>query len=216
MTTTPETPEHKSIAELLRRTEITGNARHNAARRMAAHGWFSQWTLALLTVGQIVISLVAALKLHSKFHAEYVNFASIFFGVLVLTYSLLLGMANYASRAVKMHECGISLGRLSRRLFYLLRNPCSNTNHYKEAVREYYNILEKYENHTRTDYLVAHYEYYDSKLAGHQQFDMKWLYERFRLVCVHAKICFFYVIQFSHYLLSIILVWAWIYVLVRR
>ncbi len=175
---------------------------------MAAHGWFSQWTLALLTVGQIVISLVAALKLHSNFSAEYVNFASVFFGVLVLTYSLLLGMANYSSRAVKMHECGISLGRLSRRLFYLSRKYDSNAADYEGLATEYYNILDKYENHTRTDYLVAQYEYYNPIAESWR--------EKFRLALwVYTQSCFFHVIQFSHYLLSIVLVWTWIYVLIR-
>lgn len=84
----------KSTEELFRRTEITCGARYTAARRMEQQGWAAQWTLALLAIGQIIITLIPTLKLRSNFGEAYVGFASVLFAVLVLAYSLLLGMVQ--------------------------------------------------------------------------------------------------------------------------
>jgi hypothetical protein len=106
----------EGLADLLRRVEITSKARYVPAQRMELHDTFSQWTLAYLAVGQVVISLVVALKLKSNYSSAYMDFGGLFFGVLVLTYSLLLGMGNFAARAIMLHTCGIELGSLARKL----------------------------------------------------------------------------------------------------
>ncbi len=212
--TNHQTPLNLSTTELLRRVEITCKARYHAARRLSAHGWFSQWTLALLAVGQIVISLVSALELKSGFRPDYVNFASIFFGVLVLAYSLLLGMANFSARAVKLHGCGLELGRLARHLVYLRNSGTDLQDEYDRAAKMYYDILDKHENHTRTDYLVAHYEHYDSAASKLKTWSRDWLEERFRLFSVRIKLYVFHSLQFAHYVASIALIYVWIAFLV--
>jgi len=204
------TPETKSAAELLRRAEITSKARYHAARRMAAHGWFSQWTLAALAVGQIVITLVSALGLHSSFKPQYVNFASAFFGVMVLAYSLLLGMANFAARAAVIHQCGLELGRLARRLLVMRDTGAVSRAEYDECAKQYYDILDKHENHTRTDYLVAHYEYYDSLASKLTTFSKEWWVERTGLLFVRIKLYVLHLVQFSHYIASAVLMYVWI------
>lgn len=215
---TPSTPiivnASSSVTELLRRTQITCNARYHAARRLAAHGSFSQWTLALLAVGQIVISLVEPMGLNSNFKTGYVNFMNIFFGILVLAYSLLLGMANFSARAVKMHGCGLELGRLARQLVELKNSGNNQTNSYDECTKEYYDILDKYENHTRTDYLTSHYEYYDGKTTE-LSLSADWLAKRFKLEIVRFKLYVLHCLQFSHYAMSTLLISGWIYKLVR-
>ena len=203
-----------AVCELLRRVEITGKARYHAARRMAAHGWFSQWTLALLAVGQIVISLASAVDVRTNFCPSYIGFASVFFGVLVLAYSLLLGMTNFSSRGVKLHTCGLELGRLARELTLLCRTGTGTKDAYDVAYERYYDILDKHENHTRTDYLVAHYEYYDAEAAQLTFGSRDWIIERLRLLGVRLKLYFFHLLQFSHYVLSVTLISVWIYFLV--
>lgn len=205
-----------SIAELLRRVDITCKARYHAARRLSSHGWFSQWTLALLAVGQIVISLVTALGLHTNFKPAYVTFASVFFGVLVLAYSLLLGMANFSARAVKFHECGLQLGRLARKLVYLRDTGSLIQSEYDECAKVYYDTLEKHENHTRTDYLTAHHEYYDGKIDELEVFSRAWFIKRTHLLGVRLKIYLFHILQYIHYIASIILIYGWIYFMIHR
>jgi hypothetical protein len=203
-------------SELLRRVSITCKARYHAASRMAAHGWFSQWTLALLAVGQIVISLVGALDLRSNFSPSYLSFGSIFFGVLVLAYSLLLGMSNFSARAVKLHENGLELGRLARNLYVLQSDSATPTKEeYDSLSKEYYDILDKYENHTRTDYLLAHFEYYSGIKSDHDQFSKKWWLYKAPLYGIRVKTYLFKALQFFHYIGSIFLIYIWLYFLVR-
>ena len=128
----------KSTEELLRRTEITCGARYTAARRMGLQGWAAQWTLALLAIGQIIITLIPALNLRSNFGEAYVGFASVLFAVLVLAYSLLLGMTDFSARAVKMHGCGLELGRLARKLVFLVNRGNASAIEYEECAKSYY------------------------------------------------------------------------------
>ena len=182
------------------------------ARRLSSHDIFSQWTLALLAVGQIVISLVAALGLQTNFRPSYVTFASVFFGVLVLAYSLLLEISNFSARVVKMHECGLQLGRLARQLVYLRDAGWHLRRKYDKYTKNYYDILDKHENHTRTDYLVAHYEYYDGKKDLEPSIDTSRLVQWSHLIKI--KIYWLHFLQFAHYIASIVLIYAWIYAFV--
>lgn len=205
----------KSTEELLRRTDITCGARYTAARRMELHGWAAQWTLALLTVGQIIITLIPTLKLRSNFGEAYVGFASVLFAVLVLAYSLLLGMTNYSARAVKMHGCGLELGRLARTLIFLINQGNSSADEYKECAKSYYDILDKHENHTLLDYLESHYLHYDKKASQLYFSDKKYWIDRASLLFVKAKIWTLQTIHFSHYVISLGLMYSWIYCMVR-
>ncbi|MDP2135145.1 MAG: SLATT domain-containing protein [Sulfuritalea sp.] len=211
---TQPSPASESLVELHRRADLTSKARYHAARRLRAHNSFSQWTLALLAVGQIVITLVAALKLRTSFAPAYVDFGGVFFGVLVLAYSLLLGMADYSARSVKMHECGIELGALARELFFLSRDPSATRDDYNSAAERYYSILSKHENHSGVDYIVSDCE---SRRGQHFQdaiFSMEWFQWHIWRGFTKAKIYSLHALQFSHYVISVALIWGWIYFLV--
>ena len=208
MTTSATT---EAIAELARRVEITCKARYHAARRLNSHNWFSQWTLALLAVGQITLAVVSALKLPTNFSQSQNDFGAIFFGVLVLAYSLLLGMSNFAARAVKIHECGLELGRLVRKLYFAEKAGSLTQQEYDELSSHYYNVLDKHENHTRTDYLVAHFEYYQGR--GYRKDEEPTNLDRVKLFLVRLKIYLFHALGFSHYVISLALLAGWSYYL---
>lgn len=205
----------KSTEELLRRTEITCGARYTAARRMELHGWAAQWTLAFLAVGQIIISLIPALKLRSNFGESYVGFASVLFAVLVLAYSLLLGMADYSARAVRMHGCGLALGRLARHLVFLIDRGNVTSAEYEECAKAYYDILDKHENHTYRDYLVAHHQYYDSHTSKLELYSESWWRKRTSLLWVQLRIWGLTALQLSHYAISLGLMYSWIFYMAR-
>lgn len=200
-----------SIEELLRRTEITCGARYTAARRMESHGWATQWTLALLAIGQIIIALIPALNLKSNFSTQYVGFASVLFAVIVLAYSLLLGMADFSARAVKMHGCGLELGRLARHLVFLKDRGNSSAEEYEASAKRYYDILDKHENHNLYDYLVSHHQHYSAKLAKLGFFTCKYWRSRIPLFKVQGKIWILSIFQFFHYFFSLALMYSWIY-----
>lgn len=201
----------ESTKELLRRTEITCGARYNAARRMKLQGWAAQWTLALLAIGQIIITLTPALKLRSNFGEAYVEFASVLFAVLVLAYSLLLGMADYSARAEKMHSCGLALGRLARRLVFLDHRGDTSACEYRVCAESYYDILDKHENHSTLDYLESHYQYYRVKVAELKFSEIEYWIRRAPLVWVQAKILALGIIQFTDVVISLGLMYTWIY-----
>lgn len=205
----------KSIEELLRRTEITGGARYTAARRMELQGWAAQWTLALLAIGQIIITLIPVLKLRSNFGESYVGFASVLFAVLVLAYSLLLGMADYSARAVKMHGCGLELGRLARNLVFLVNRGYVSAVEYEKCAKNYYDILDKHENHTHLDYLISHHQHYEAKASKLDFSNKKYWRDSASLALVKAKIWTFQTIQFSHVVISLGLMYSWIYFMVK-
>lgn len=206
----------KSTEELLRRTEITCGARYNAARRLGQQGWAVQWTLALLAVGQIIITLIPALKLRSNFGESYVGFASVLFAVLVLAYSLLLGMADHSARAVKMHGCGLELGRLARKLVLLLSKQSVSTDEYEECAKSYYDTLDKHENHTRLDYLISHYQHYEAKASKLDLSSTDYWRKSSSLAYVKLKIWILTAFQFSHFIISLALMYSWVYCMVKR
>lgn len=200
----------ESIDELCRRTELTCKARYHAARRLNIHGIFSQWTLAFLAIGQIVITLVPSLGIKTTLPSQYINFMEIFFGILVLAYSLLLGMGNHVARSIQLHQCGLELGELARRLHRLSRSNITDPLIYDQQNRYYYSALEKCENHTRADYLVARLEHYQSEepfrlFAGRWYIRQKY---RLEMYCWHF-------LQFTHYIVSVGLIAAWIWLLVK-
>src|SRR5690606_18888201 len=149
------------------------------------------------------------------------TFGSIFFAVLVLAYSLLLGMGNYSARAVKLHECGMELGRLARDLHPHVSPSTTGTSVLYEAyAKHYYDILAKYENHSVADYLRAHYEYYSAKLpsvpAGSNQFEryfciFRWWWD-LQVNWLKAKAWLW--VAYSHYLITAALIWGWIFYMV--
>lgn len=142
----------EAMIELHRRAEITSKVRYEAARRLMAHNLFSQWTLAVLAVGQIAISVIDALDLPLNYSDRYLAFGGIFFGVLVLAYSLLLGMSNYSARSVQLHKCGLELGELARDLYLISKLNGADRQNYEDYAKKYYVILGQYENHEEIDY----------------------------------------------------------------
>jgi SMODS and SLOG-associating 2TM effector domain family 5 len=202
------------LSELLRRTEITSKARYTAARRMELHNTFSQWTLAFLAVGQIVIALVVALKLRTNYPPAYMDFGGIFFGVLVLTYSLLLGMGNFAARAIMLHSCGVELGGLSRKLHLQAKSRESAPSEYEEAAKRYYEILSKCENHIALDYMVARRDAVDKKLEDAPFLSREHIFARTELIKVFAKIWISRIFQYFHYAASVTIIGSWIYKMV--
>ncbi len=137
------------------------------------------------------------------------------FAVLVLAYSLLLGMANYSARAVKMHGCGLELGRLARKLVFLVNRGHISAYEYQECAKCYYDILDKHENHMHIDYLISHHQHYDAKASKLDFCNKKYWRDRASLALVKAEIWALKTIQFSHFSISLILMYSWVYFMVR-
>ena len=149
--------------ELYRLIDITAKARYQAAKRLALHGYMTQWVLSFLAIGLIILSLLELLDFKLSFTATYTGFMQVVFAVIILTYSLLLGMGNFDARAERLHRCGLELSRLLRKVKPLKENEKPNMgslsqkdeNGYEQLVKDYYDCLEKYENHKDLDFRNA-------------------------------------------------------------
>jgi SMODS and SLOG-associating 2TM effector domain family 5 len=186
----------KVLNELLRRAKITSAARYNRARILKLHAAWSQWTLSILATGQIVITVIP-LFFHdiSKIAKQTIDYGGVFFGVLVLAYSLLLGMSNFSARADKMHSCGIDMGKLSKKLHLWSCGNNSTNEQYLEAVNEYYGILSKHENHEKIDFW--------DELTD-EEYTEKYKKKKSSFFCFVRRY-----ISFSHYFISLVLMAVW-------
>lgn len=93
--------------ELYRIIDITAKARYRASTRLSMHGVFSQWTLSLLAIGLIITSVLMLSGVKLNFSEKYSSVMQIIFSVIILTYSLLLGIGNFSARAERLHRCGL-------------------------------------------------------------------------------------------------------------
>jgi len=171
----------QSFNELYRRVDVTTRTRYNAAQRLQSHHRFSQWVVTLVSVALIAIPLFQAMNVPLKRSPQLLNSVEVFLAVLVLAYSLLLGNENYSGKSEKMLNCGLELGRLSRRIYPHLDKP-HQEDLYKELSEEYHDILEKFENHDPIDYEVYRINnpsiYYKNK-ATHV---IAWLVVKFKYI----------------------------------
>lgn len=208
------------FSELNRRVKLTSKARYNASRRLTLKNNLSQWTLALLSVSLILISLVSASDIEIQFDNKYVDIMQIIFAVLVLTYSLLLATGDYSARSVKIHRCGMELGRLARKI-KPHEEGGDESGKYDEFTNDYYNCLEKYENHENVDYLVSDYAsrdwYAGSKInnASGQKWLMLVSTELLTRCKMKLSILWRNIYPVSHYFITVIGVYYWLYLMVR-
>ena len=141
------------LHELLRRTKITTKSRYRASERLELHHKLSQWTVSLISVALVFIPLVQTFGISAGIEVIYLNATQATLAILVLVYSLLLGQENFISRAQAMHRNGVELGRFARKLAG--KGEKVSDDEYFSLAEEYYDILEKYENHKPIDYLYT-------------------------------------------------------------
>lgn len=196
------------FSELNRRVKLTSKARYCASRRLSLQSLLSQWTLALLSVALIIISLISAVKMNTAFSEEYIDVMQIIFAVLVLTYSLLLGTGDYSARSVRIHRCGMELGKLARKIKPLEKNDHED---------------EKYENHNHVDYLEADYssiDWYSNNT--HEGLNRAYqnlfflINEFFKKTKMWLSIQGRKLMPIAHYLISISLVYYWLFSMVNH
>jgi len=208
------------FSELNRRIKITSKARYNASRRLTLKDNLSQSILALLSVALILISLVSTSDIEVNFDSSYINIMQIVFAVLILTYSLLLSAGDYSARSVKTHRCGMELGRLARKVKPLENSEGEKDKEYEEYTNEYYNCLEKYENHGGVDYLVAYYSsrdwYGNEKIKEATGALKQYIIVGSFLNKIKSKISIFWgsLYPISHYFITIFGVYYWLYLMV--
>ena len=178
------------LHELLRRTKLTTKSRYRASERLELHHKFSQWTVSLISVALVFIPLVQTFGISAGIEVIYLNATQATLAILVLVYSLLLGQENFISRAQAMHRNGVELGRFARKLAG--KGEKASDDEYSSLAEEYYDILEKYENHKPIDYLYTRLSDTPSNFNEWVMFISLWLKARLMSLVI-----------FSHYFVAI-------------
>lgn len=178
------------LRELLRRTKITTKSRYRASERLERHHKLSQWTVSLISAALVFVPLAQAFGIAAEIKAIYLNATQATLAVLILVYSLLLGQENFVSRAQAMHRNGIELGRFARKLAG--KGDSVPDDEYFQLAEDYYDILDKYENHKPIDYLYTRLADTPANTKERVIFVSLWIKTRFITALI-----------FSHYLLVI-------------
>lgn len=199
---------NKIFEELYNTASITSKSRYEASRRMNIQHISSQWTLTLLAVGQILLTLVIALDLHYIKDDDTLNLGGIFFSIMLLAYSLLLGISNFQLRSKQLHRCGIELSNIAKKAaFHINSNGQSiNKYDYDKLVKEYSDCLMTYENHSQLDYLLA-------KLHHGEKFE-KITFSNPDKIFLKFEIMIRIFFRYIHYGISFIMLILWSYVLI--
>lgn len=133
---------------------------------------------------------------------------AIFFAVVVLAYSLLLGMGDFSARSVKIHQCGLELAELARELKFMVDNEDkASKKEYLKYVERYYQCLGRHENHSSHDYMVAKKEHKNEAVRD----DIKGVDWYINLGWA-IKIHLYRIWYFCHYIISIFTITIWIYI----
>lgn len=173
----------------------TARIRFHSAHRLSRHARLSQWTIAILSVALILISLISGLGLPTDFSPAQQTVIQVGLAVLVLVFSLLIGSENYSVRADKAHRCGLELNHLARKL-ESYRGKDGLDDEYERFSDRYFEALNQYENHEDIDYLTftlseRHKNY--PKLWRDYAPALVWIYSRYWAGFVPYFLLFFVV-----------------------
>jgi len=146
--------ESDHFDELYDRIVKTASCRFAAHDRLKDHHNASLWTITFFSMGLITIPLVQTFGLEISFSQNYVNFIQVVLAIVILVISVLLNMTNFSVRAEKMHQCAMSLNSIARRLHRHI-NDRSGADEYESFVKEYDDVLQRFDNHSTIDYLYA-------------------------------------------------------------
>lgn len=105
-------------SKLLRSMNLVKRARFNAHERLEAKHTASVAAFTLATVAEIAISLFTIIyetKLPGDIRS-FLDFASIVTGVFLFGFGLVVGLANYQTRALYLQRCAMDLSSLSNEL----------------------------------------------------------------------------------------------------
>lgn len=126
----------------------------NASKRLALHDRLSQWTLALLSLGLIVLPLLTVTKIPLRYDQNIVDFAAISMAVAVLMFSLLIARNNYSVRSDRALRAGVELNELIREMRQFSKDA-GKMKRYNAFNERYGDVLRRYENVDEIDYLKS-------------------------------------------------------------
>ncbi|WMN07799.1 SLATT domain-containing protein [Marivirga arenosa] len=136
----------------------TKGARFIAAHRLELHEKLSVIAISLISVYIISLNLLVLFPVSKRselFNNLNITYSTICLSILILVVSLIISSRNYKLRAEKYHECGRQIMRLHDKIcLWKNSNYSPSSDEIEQISSEYLNVLDKYENHKRIDFLT--------------------------------------------------------------
>lgn len=130
----------------------TTKNRFAAQRRLEDHNKAVLWTITLSSIFLLIIPLAQGFGIELTQNKTTIDFVQIILTVVILAVSIILSMANFAVRGERIHNCGMELNGLGRRIYPKIKLT-EEDNEYDSFNTEYDEILRRYENHTKIDFM---------------------------------------------------------------
>lgn len=136
---------------------MTAKCRFNAAVRLEHQSKFSFFVTTIISLGLILIPLLQSTGIDLAFSDKVLSSMQIFLAVSVLVFSVIIGTSRFDVRSQMLTECGNKLKQLVRSIDKHFSGEDSNfpIEDLKKYQTKYAEIVEKTENHIRSDYYFA-------------------------------------------------------------
>jgi hypothetical protein len=171
--------ESKPYQELYDRVNKTTKNRFAAQRRLEHHNKAVLWTITLSSIFLLITPLAQGFGLPLTQDKTLIDFVQILLTVVILAVSIILSMANFAVRGERIHNCGMELNGLARRIYPKVGLTAEDIE-YHDVNKEYDEILRRYENHTKVDFMRTKLEmsqYYQPPVWYRPIFFLRYLSE---------------------------------------
>ena len=181
--------------------------RFHASRRLKLHSKCATYTVVLISLGLILLSLMQAYGLGNHIQSKLIGLIQVFSAIAVLVYSLLIDKNDYSSLSEKMYSCASRLGELKQKI-----HPHLGKDHdekiYTEFLTEYHGILKLFETHSNNDFRG---DYTRAKLEMPENYKI----EGWDWCTAKIHVYWTYALDFLSYLLVIgilswLLYWVWL------
>ncbi len=103
-----------SFKNLYKKMDATSKTRFHASRRLRLHAKLSTYTVVILSLVLILVSLIQAYDLGANIKRKEVVLLQVFASIAVLVYSLLIEKNDFSNRSEKMYSCASKLGELKQ------------------------------------------------------------------------------------------------------
>lgn len=197
-----------SFKNLYKKMDATSKTRFHAARRLKLHAKLSTYTVVVLSLVLILVSLMQAYDLGVNIKNKEVVLLQVFASIAVLVYSLLMEKNDFSSRSEKMYSCASKLGELKQKSHPKANDDAFDKYTYDSCWKEYHDVLKLYETHSSNDFRG---DYLRAKLEMPEHYPIEGLSK----FLASAKVWFLYLLDFVAYpvvaaVLVAALYWIWI------
>ena len=141
-----------SCKNLYKKMDATSKTRFYASRRLKMHEKLSTYTVVIISLAIIFISLMQAFDLGVNIQSKYSNLIQSFAGIAVLVYSLVIDKNGYSLLSDKMYSCASAVGELKQIMHPYKDGEGVTQEMYAKFQKDYWDILKLYETHTSNDF----------------------------------------------------------------